>query len=91
MVVVPVYNCILTDSDILPPVEEIEEDLGDNIEAKTPSAAAKAFVIAECEASGVTEDAGFILVGSDDGKWWLFEFTANLKATATELGCSHPT
>lgn len=86
----PVYNCILTDSEILPPVDEIEEDLGDEIEAKTPSAAAKAFVIAECEASGVTEDAGFILVGSEDGKWWLFDFEVRLKANATELGCSHP-
>lgn len=85
----PVYNCILTDSEVFPPVDEIEEDLGDEIEAKTPSAAAKAFVIAECEASGVTEDAGFILVGTD-GKWWLFDFEVRLKANATELGCSHP-
>lgn len=78
----PVYNCILTESEVFPPVDEIEEDLGDEIEAKT-------FVIAECEASGVTEDAGFILVGTD-GKWWLFDFEVRLKATATELGCSHP-
>ena len=85
----PVYNCILTDNEVMPPVDEIEEDLGDNIEANSPQSAAKKFVIAECEASGVTEDAGFILVGND-GKWWLFEFSAALKATATQLGCSHP-
>ena len=85
----PVYNCILTDSEILPPVEEIELDLGDYIDAESPYVAAKQFVISECEASGVTEDAGFILVGTD-GKWWLFDFEVRLKATATELGCSHP-